>query len=83
MVARLTLTESELMDELRASIGVQERKPGFNTVAEIAEQLNCSADVVRRRLRKMGSRVESMRVKERRPDGQVQHVFAYRLKAKR
>jgi hypothetical protein len=82
MASRVSVSECELLDEIRASLGVEERKPGFYSIPEMAEQLNCSAGAVRLKVLKMQreGRLDSMRVKVLRSDGVSSHVTVYRLK---
>lgn len=82
MASRVSISESEILDELRASLAVEERQPGFYSIPEMAEQLNCSSGAVRLKVIKMQKegRVESMRVKVLRSDGVSSHVTVYRLK---
>jgi DNA-binding Lrp family transcriptional regulator len=80
MASSLRVTESEILAELRASLGVEERPKGFLSVREMAQELGCDESTVIRRIRKMGSRVESRRVKDKRRDGQPQIITVYRLR---
>ena len=82
MAASVRISESEILDELRQSLGVQQRQPGFYSMVEMAEQLGCSTAAVRLRIIKWKAedRIESMRVKAVRGDGQACHITVYRLK---
>jgi hypothetical protein len=82
MATRVTISESEIFAELRAELATEERQPGYYTVGELAKELKCDASSVRRRLDawKVEGRLDQMRVRVFRDDGQSQLVMVYRLK---
>lgn len=86
MGTRITITESEILSELRASIGAVEKRPeGFYSVRELADQLNCSQGVVRNRIVEWEGqgRLEKLTVIDRRSDGVKCRIPTYRLKPKK
>jgi hypothetical protein len=80
--SRVTITESEILSELRAELATEERQPGYYTVGELAKELKCDGASVRRRLNawKVEGRLDQMRVRVFRDDGQSQLVMVYKLK---
>jgi predicted transcriptional regulator len=79
------ISESELLDELRASIGAGERPEGFHTVGEYAEQLGCGKDLVRRHIEEWthAGRIESMLASLPKKNGARQRVMVYKLTPKK
>lgn len=80
----MNITESEILDELRASIG-EDRPAGFYTVTELATQAKISRDAVRRKLAlwKSEGRLESCFARVTRSDGNSHRTTVYRLKPKK
>lgn len=79
----IQITESEILEELRAALTPSMESPeGFYTTAEIAASVGKCPSVVKARLRELFLRGEIECVRVRRPamDGRNAKVPAYRLR---
>lgn len=81
-MASITISESEILDELRASLGSNERPAGYLTIQEMAEQAGCSRKTAQNKVEALEAqgRVESMTVLSQRRDGVGMRVTVYRMK---
>ena len=84
MAATIDVTESELLEALRAAVATPDRGDGLTT-PELAQALGWSEDRVRRALRRLRAQgiVEPTRVRRETLSGVMQPVPGYRLVQRR
>lgn len=82
MASRVKITESEILEEMRESLNIEERQPGYMSIPEMAAALDCSTATVFNRVAKWKreGKVESLRVRSMRSDGRSQVVTVFKLK---
>jgi DNA-binding Lrp family transcriptional regulator len=85
MVARITLTESDLFDEIRSAVAAMPSVEGAFTFNELREKMGLSVPATTKRLKalKSAGKLESIRVYREGLDGRNAQVPGYRLKGKR
>ena len=83
MAATIDVTESELLEALRAAVATPDRGDGLTT-PELAQALGWSEDRVRRALRRLRAQgaIQPVRVPRETLTGVIQLVPGYRLAQK-